>query len=207
MKTRDRSMKQEVDAVAKQAESEDVMDEQAQPKSGTAPKGRPTPSRKQAQAAKAQPLIPNKKDKDAIRAQKLLEREAREKARVGAMMGDEKYLPARDRGPQRKFVRDVVDARFNFGEWMIPLMVVVLLLTLVPNEQLQLIFLASIWVYVAISIVDAVIVGRKAYRRAVEKWGADKVESGLKMYAAMRSLQMRMLRMPKPQVKRGATVE
>jgi len=200
-------MKQEVYAVAKQTEGEEVMEEQAQPKSGTAPKGRPTPSRKQAQAAKAQPLIPNKKDKDAIRAQKLIEREAREKARVGAMMGDEKYLPVRDRGPQRKFVRDIVDARFNFGEWMIPLMVVVLLLTLVPNEQLQLIFLSSIWVYVAISIVDAVIVGRKAYRRVANKWGADKVESGLKMYAAMRSLQMRMLRMPKPQIKRGATVE
>ncbi|WP_217132190.1 DUF3043 domain-containing protein [Leucobacter chinensis] len=169
----------------------------------TAPKGRPTPSRKAAQAANARPLVPGKMDKDAQRQAKLAEREAREKARVGAMMGDEKYLPARDQGPQRKLVRDFVDSRLNFGEWMIPLMVVVLLLTLIPNDGLQLIFLSAIWGYVALSVIDAWLCGRKAYKLVAERFGADRVQSGTKMYAAMRSLQMRMLRMPKAQVKRG----
>jgi hypothetical protein len=35
-----------------------------------------------------------------------------------------------------------------------------------------------------------------------EKYG-DKVEKGLRWYAAMRSIQMRGMRLPKPQVKRG----
>lgn len=172
----------------------------------TPPKGRPTPSRREAQAAKARPLVPGKMDKDARKAARLAEREQREKARVGAMMGDERYLPVRDRGAQRKYVRDFVDARINFGEWMIPLMVIVLLLTLIPNDSLQLIFLSVIWVYVAVSVFDAWLCGRKARKLVITKFGEEKLQSGTRMYAAMRSLQMRMLRMPKPQVKRGAKV-
>ncbi len=40
----------------------------------------------------------------------------RERARVGMARGEEKFLPVRDRGPQKKFVRDYVDARFGIGE-------------------------------------------------------------------------------------------
>ena len=173
----------------------------------TAPKGRPTPSRKQAQAAKAQPLIPNSMNKEAKRAARLADREAREKARQAAMHGDDRYLPERERGPQRKMVRDFVDGRFNFGEWMIPLMVIVLILTLIPNDQFQLIFLSAIWLYVAVSVVDAWLCARKAHALVTKKFGADRVQSGTKMYAGMRALQMRMLRMPKPQVKRGHKVK
>lgn len=188
--------------MALSADSGETTPEETSQSKQTAPKGRPTPSRKIAQAAKAKPLVPGKQDKEAQKAAKLAEREAREKARVGAMMGDERYLPVRDRGPQRKLIRDYVDGRFNLGEWMIPLMVIVLLLTLIPNDGLQLIFLSAIWVYVALSIIDAWICARKATALVKQRFGEDKVQSGTKMYAAMRSLQMRMLRMPKPQHKR-----
>ena len=40
--------------------------------------------------------------------------------------GEEKYLPVRDRGPQRKFVRDFVDAGWHAGELLMPLMLVVI---------------------------------------------------------------------------------
>lgn len=193
--------------MAHPAEPEDVTSANASESKHTAPKGRPTPSRKLAQAAKAQPLVPGTMDKQAKKAARLADREIREKARLGAMQGDDKFLPERERGPQRKLVRDFVDARFNFGEWMIPLMVVVLLLTLIPNNELQMIFLSAIWLYVAVSVVDAWLCGRKAWRLVAEKFGEDRVQSGTKMYAGMRALQMRMLRMPKPQVKRGQKAE
>lgn len=192
--------------MALSADSDETSQDQTAIDRQTAPKGRPTPSRKQAQAAKARPLIPNKLDKDAKKVVRSKDRETRERARVGAMMGDEKFLPARDRGAQRRLVRDYVDARFNFGEWMIPLMVAVLLLTLIPNDLLQLIFLSSIWGYVALSVLDAWFCARKATKLVVDRFGSDKLQSGTKMYAAMRSLQMRMLRMPKAQVKRGAKI-
>src|SRR5699024_3090418 len=129
------------------------------------------------------PLVSGKVDKEAKKAARLAEREQREKARVGAMMGDERYLPVRDRGAQRKLVRDFVDARINIGEWMIPLMVIVLLLTLIPNDSLQLIFLTVIWVYVALSVFDAWLCGRKARKIIIQKYGEDSLQGGTRMYA------------------------
>lgn len=120
------------------------------------------------------------------------------------MMGDERYLMERDRGPQRKWIRDYVDARWSFGEFMVPLMVLILILTFIPDPRVQFIVLAVIWGYVALSIIGAFLLGRKVHRLLAEQFGADNVQTGSRMYAAMRSLQMRMLRVPKPQVKRGA---
>lgn len=166
-------------------------------------KGRPTPSRKEAQAAKAQPLVPNKRNKAAVKASKMTARESREKARVGMMMGDERYLTARDKGPQRRYVRDYVDARFSIGEFMIPMMGLVLLMTFIPNPAFQLGSLILIWVFVFFAVVDAWLLSRRVHGKLSEKYGADKVQSGTKFYTAMRALQLRVLRVPKAQVKRG----
>ena len=43
--------------------------------------------------------------------------------------GDPKYLPARDKGPQKKYVRDYVDARWSLGEVLLPMLVLVILAT------------------------------------------------------------------------------
>lgn len=187
--------------------SDETTPNEKAPAGTTPPKGRPTPSRKQAQAAKAQPLVANRRDKEALRQQRMQHREARERARVGQMMGDERYLMERDRGPQRKWIRDYVDSRWSFGEFMVPLMVLILLLTFIPNERIQFIVLAIIWTYVLLSIVGAILLGRTVRKKLGEKFGVDKVQPGSRMYAAMRSLQMRMLRVPKPQVKRGTKLK
>ena len=39
--------------------------------------------------------------------------------------GDERYLPPRDKGPVKRFIRDFVDSRFSFIELMIPLLLVI----------------------------------------------------------------------------------
>ena len=48
--------------------------------------------------------------------------------------GDDRYLPARDKGPVRRFIRDYVDSRFSFIEMLIPLMLVVLILGWTGNK-------------------------------------------------------------------------
>ena len=42
--------------------------------------------------------------------------------------GDERYLPARDTGPVKRFIRDFVDSRFQFIELLIPVLLVTLVL-------------------------------------------------------------------------------
>lgn len=163
-------------------------------------KGRATPSRKEAQAAKAQPLV-GSRDKAALKAQRQKQNEARERARVGMMQGDERFLTARDRGPQRRYVRDYVDARFSLGEFTIPLMLIVLLISFLPGT-VQVVSIISIWGFLGLAILDAVIMGIRLRGKLVAKFGADRLQPGFRWYAAMRAFQFRMLRMPKPQVKR-----
>lgn len=163
-------------------------------------KGRPTPSRKQSQAANARPIV-GSKDKTVQKQLRLQQNESRERARVGMMQGEERYLGPRDRGPQRRFVRDYVDARWNLGELLIPMMLVVLLMTFIPGIM-QLVSLFAIWAFVGLAIIDAVILGFILKKKLGAKFGESSVQPGYRWYAAMRAFQFRPLRMPKPQVRR-----
>lgn len=166
----------------------------------TVGKGHPTPSRKQAQAANARPIV-GSKDKAVQKQLRQQQNEARERARIGMMQGEERYLGPRDRGPQRRYVRDYVDARWNIGELLIPMMLVVLVMTFIPGVM-QLISLFAIWVFVGLAIIDAVILGFILKKKLAAKFGEGQVQPGFRWYAAMRAFQFRPLRMPKPQVRR-----
>ena len=132
--------------------------------------------------------------------------EARERARMGMMQGDERFLGPRDKGPQRRFVRDYVDARFSLGEFLIPAMLVVLLMTFLP-AQYQMYSLITIWAYLGISVLDAVLLGITLKRKLTAKFGAQNLQPGYRWYAAMRTFTMRRMRLPKPQVRRGERPE
>ncbi len=168
---------------------------------GAVGKGRPTPSRKQAEAANARPIV-GSKDKSVLKEQRRQQTSARERARIGMMEGDERFLGPRDRGPQRRYVRDYVDARWSVGELLIPMMLVVLVMTFIPGIM-QVISLVAIWAFVGLAIIDAVFLGFRLKRLLGEKFGEDRVQPGYRWYAAMRAFQFRPLRVPKPQVKRG----
>lgn len=163
-------------------------------------KGRPTPSRREREAARKRPLVPNDR-KEAQKAARAKMNEARDRARIGMANGEERYLPTRDKGPQKKFIRDYVDARYGVGEFMIPVMFIVIILSFIPTLDVYAIL--ALWAFFLIAIMDATILGFLVKRRLAEKFGATKVEKGVRWYAAMRSLQLRILRLPKPQVKRG----
>lgn len=168
-------------------------------------KGRPTPPRKEREAARRKPLVGDR-SKEAKRAAREKLQEERTRARAGMMAGEERYLTVRDRGPQRRFVRNFVDARFTAGELMLPALFGVVLLTFFDNETIQLYTLFGMWALIGVVAVDAWVVGRLARKALIAKFGEENLESGLKWYAAMRSIQMRSMRIPKPQVKRGEQV-
>jgi hypothetical protein len=119
------------------------------------------------------------------------------------MRGEDKYLPLKDRGPQKRLARDIVDARFTAGELVMPAMVLFLITTATNVYYLQLASLILMWGLFAVVIIDAFLLGRKAKKVISEKYSTQTVERGLAWYAGMRSIQMRPMRLPKPQVKRG----
>lgn len=164
-------------------------------------KGAPTPTRAEREAARKRPLVPNDR-KEAAKQAKAKAAEHREKVRIGMAMGDDKYLPARDRGPQKRFVRDYVDARFSIGEVLIPVMFLVIVLTLVPSYEVQSIGILALWAFFLVAVIDVIILGALVTRKVRAKFGADRAEK-VRWYAAMRALQLRPLRLPKPQVKYG----
>lgn len=164
-------------------------------------KGHATPSRKEREAANKRPLVVADR-KEARTRSRAQERENRQRAQAGYAAGEERYLPARDRGVQKKWVRDYVDARLSAGELLIPLMFLVIVLLYLPFEITQVISTAAMLGYIGLVILDSVILASRIQRKVNDKWGdrAEKVRS----YAIMRALQLRMMRMPKPQVKRFA---
>ncbi len=163
-------------------------------------KGRATPTRRQAEAA-ARERARGGADKKA--AQKLL-RERRtsdnQKAREGMKVGDERYLMPRDKGPEKKFIRDFVDVRRSFMEFLLPVLVVIMALGFTPVAALKS-FSSGLWgASVLLLVVDAALLmfrlGKELKRRF-----PDEAVRGWRFYAFMRAIQLRPLRMPKPRLK------
>jgi hypothetical protein len=171
-----------------------------EPEVSGASKGHATPTRKEREAANKRPLVPNDR-KEAARQSRAKQAEYREKARVGMASGDDRYLTVRDKGPQRRYVRDYVDARFSAGEVLIPVMLLVIIVSFIPSVQAF--GLIALWIFFLIAVIDAIVLGQMVTKKIRDKFGADKVERGLRWYAAMRAMQLRVIRLPKPQVKRG----
>ncbi|MFF1880355.1 DUF3043 domain-containing protein [Pseudarthrobacter sp. NPDC058196] len=165
-------------------------------------KGAPTPTRKAQEAARKRPLVPEDR-----KASKAAERQAvqdqRLKMRRALDTGDEKFLPLRDKGPQKRFARDYVDARFNLGEYLMfgALLFVLVSLVVPASSDMMIYVLGAFWVMFLAVFVDVFILSRKLRKSLAQKFG--EVERGTVWYGSMRSLQFRKLRLPKPQVGRG----
>jgi hypothetical protein len=178
-------------------------------------KGRPTPKRREA-TQKHHSLAPIKTKEEKRRAKEAA-KAARIAARAAYMRGDESALPARDRGPARKFVRDYIDSRRSIGEYFLPIIFVVLILTMIPTgtstnaEGLpkvpltQVISIAIMYAVLLVSILDGIRLSRKIKKAVAEKFPGTPLK-GLGMYGWLRSTQMRRMRAPKPQVTAGTKI-
>lgn len=165
-------------------------------------KNRPTPRRRDQEAARKQPLVVTDR-KSARDRDKQKRREVLARQRQAMVTGDDAHLPARDKGPERRFIRDYVDARWSVGEIVLPIMVVVLALSFLRTSWALMTVFVLTYGLIAVAIIDAILMWRRIKARLTAKFGADRIPSGATMYAVMRAFQLRPTRMPKPQVKRG----
>ncbi|MBD8077548.1 DUF3043 domain-containing protein [Cellulosimicrobium arenosum] len=164
-------------------------------------KGRPTPRRKQSQAANKRPLVPDDR-RAAAKAAREQQRQARDRQYRAMQTGDERHMPVRDKGPVKRFTRDFVDARWNLGEFFLPIALVFIVVTMFTAQMAELAFLSVILLYgiVLLTIVDTFLMWRSLRKQLRAKFGD--VPKGTVMYAVMRAMQLRRARMPKPMHKK-----
>jgi len=178
----------------------------------TEKKNRPTPKRKEAEARRKTSSLAPAATKEEKQRAKIAAREARMRQREAFMRGEESAMPARDRGPARRFVRNYVDSRRTISEFVIPITFLVLILSIAPaptNARLGISITAAIGLFVMYgtiiaSAIEAIILTRKIKAAVLAKYPDSHVK-GLGLYGWMRATQMRRTRMPRPQVKVGDT--
>nr|WP_297993482.1 DUF3043 domain-containing protein [uncultured Actinomyces sp.] len=178
----------------------------AEPSPKPVGKGRPTPRRKDQQAKNLHPVVP--KDRQAAKREARAARDAAWKRQNEAMVtGDEKYLPSREKGPVKRYIRDYVDARFSLGEAFLPLSVLLMVImfgfqTRMP--QIGLLLMMCLYAVFLLSIIDAVVCWWLVRRRLHAKFGADKVQAQgtIFWYIFSRCFNLRRWRQPSPQVAR-----
>lgn len=168
-------------------------------------KGRPTPTRREAELERKARVKPPRNRKEAYRLARAKGKADRAKARSGLLRGDERSLPLRDQGPVKAFTRDHVDARRSMAEFFLPFAIFVLVASFIDSAVVRgLIFYG--WVILLVMIVvDSVVMTRGLGKQVAERF-PDESGKGTKGYALLRSMQMRRLRLPPPRVKPGAKV-
>ncbi|AZG43652.1 DUF3043 domain-containing protein [Gordonia insulae] len=191
--------------------------------SATPGKGRPTPSRREAERRRRGPVAPPPTTRAEARARKkelksTLSKEDKRRAsderrtqrteqREKMMAGDERYLMPRDKGPAKRFTRDLVDSRRNFAGLFMPFAIVLIVVMFVPQLAVYANFV--LLVFVLFMAIDAFVLGRLVNRRVRERYpDVDPSQTGFRLgwYAFTRAMQLRMMRAPKPQVSPGDEV-
>ncbi|MEV0163559.1 DUF3043 domain-containing protein [Nonomuraea fuscirosea] len=171
-------------------------------------KGRPTPKRRVAEGKRRQYVSAPKDRKEAYRQMRAKQAAERDRARQGMLAGDERYFPARDKGPARKFAREWVDSRRLPSQYFLPFSLVILLATWVPwpmaiRAQVLGYVVTIGWPIMMIGVLfTSVYVAWKVKKVVAEKFPDESVR-GVGFYAAMRALQIRKLRFPPPTVLPG----
>jgi hypothetical protein len=165
-------------------------------------KGRPTPKRREAEKGRRRAVTAPANRKDAAKAVRERSRGERAQQMAALKAGDERNLPPRDRGPVRKYARDLVDSRRSVAEFFLPFALVILVLTFAPDSRWKAIG-STLWlVLVVLIIVDSIVMAMRL-RRGLRKSLPDQPSRGALAYAMMRSMQIRRFRLPPPRVRGG----
>jgi hypothetical protein len=176
-----------------------VVDETPSKEAG---KGRPTPSRKEAEAARMARVRTPRTRKEQSAASRSARYESSQKMREAMKSGDDRYLPVRDKGPVRRFTRDYVDSKFTIAELILPLLVVTMVLGWSGNSSLAW-FANAFMTLMLLAVVGNLLWLRMGLHQQLKRRFPDVTRKGLTYYAVIRTLQLRFLRMPKPQVRIG----
>jgi hypothetical protein len=168
----------------------------------TAGKGRPTPKRNEAERRRRQPYTAPKDRKEASRVSRDRSRADRTRRMEAVRRGEEWALPPRDRGPVKALARDYVDSQRRASEYYMYGLLVLLVLLFIPSLIVKTIVPLLVLAAVLVMAIEGIYIGRKVKSLAAKRLPGESTR-GLGLYAAMRALQIRKLRVPKPRVNPG----
>ena len=156
-------------------------------------KDRPTPTRKEAEAARRQRMTTTLSKKEARAASSRQSRAQRMKA-----------ISAREAAPEKALMRDYIDARFNLGEFLLPAVVVILAVTLLGSywPSVTIISTLAMYMFIVGVFVDGYLMWR-GFKKVLAARLPKAAPKGLLLYGMTRSTQIRRFRSPPPRIKRG----
>ena len=132
--------------------------------------------------------------------------EERKQIKAGTRAGDPRHLLARDQGPVRQLVRDVVDSRRHLGVLLLPAALLPILAQLTRNPNVVG-FATVFWLATLVAaFTDFLIVGVVVHRRVRRDFPDQRAMRGHIFYAVVRTAQIRRFRLPPPRVEIGASV-
>jgi hypothetical protein len=165
----------------------------------TAKKGRPTPKRSDARAARpAQGTFGAATTKEARQRDRSERNRAVREAREAMRTGDISKMPPRERAPERVLARDLVDGRRNLGTFFWMLIILFYIGSFVPNNTAHSVILYVMVVGLLAVFADCWYVAQKVSRAVAERYPDSRVK--VKMYAAQRAVSPRWMRTPKARV-------
>ena len=171
-------------------------------------KGRPTPRRREAQKRRTGPVAPPPKTRrEAYKRMREQGADRRAELRAGMMSGDERYLTPRDRGPERRLVRDIVDSRRNAGVLFLFTAVIYFIGLLIPSVQVKA-AITSLWLTVLLLlVVDSIVLGLRIRKLIRQRFPDTEVRMrSLIFYGVTRATMIRRWRAPKPVVAVGQPI-
>ncbi|WP_222263943.1 DUF3043 domain-containing protein [Modestobacter marinus] len=171
-------------------------------------KGRPTPKRNEAQPRRSGPVPPPPTTrKEAYRRMREQQASTRGNQRVALARGDDSALPARDRGPVRRLVRDVVDTRRNVGSVFLFVAALIMVSLVVPSPAFKN-YATMVWLVFFLAIItDSFLLGRRIKKVVTERFPEHEEKArSLVWYGISRSTMVRRWRFPKPAVAPNAEI-
>ncbi|WP_163553144.1 DUF3043 domain-containing protein [Candidatus Frankia alpina] len=166
----------------------------------TAAKGRPTPKRSDARAARGKSAAPTGKGASRQDAKSTRRRQSQE-YRAAMMSGDVSRLPPRERAPERVLARDLVDTRITVGPFFLVAAVVYFVGGLIPNGAVRLAATLLMLIGIIAVVIDSIVLSWQVSRKVAERYPDSRVR--VPAYAAQRALLPRRWRLPRPRVSRA----
>ena len=162
-------------------------------------KENPTPSRKEAEAARKKALKRPMTRKEQAQRDREARRRIRQRQQDAMRTGDDRFLPLRDRGPLKRFARDYVDRRRLAAEYLLPILLFTFILTMFP--QFATVGMLAWMSVTVLAIVEEVFVIRGLKKELARRFPGQSTR-GITLYTVLRTTQLRRFRLPAAQVKR-----